>query len=420
MSSSEYLNYESGKFSKSKGIGVFGTDCRDTGIPADVWRFYIYYNRPENSDYQFTWADFQEKVNGELIGNFANLVNRTLSFLNRFYDGIIPDAPLDEKIWNEVKDRERKITGKLDRAELRGAFRDIFALCDLGNKAFQAGEPWRTRKEKPEEAAQLLKTLTFLVRDLAILIKPYMPGASRRLSEWFGLESDEWSILGSEKGPEKIAQSEILFEKLENDRIAALREKFSGSQAERKAAAEAEETAGASGGSAVSGSPEKPLTPEESFAALDLRAARILSVEQHPDADKLYVITLDDGTEEPRTICSGLVDDYEPEELDGKTIVLAYNLKPAKLRGIRSYGMLLAAEDEEKNLEVLMPDAEPGERVFLQGAAPGDPPSKRVSIDRFFKTPIHVEGGAVKVGDTRLVLSGSPLKTSKVLSGKVG
>ncbi len=412
MSSSEYLNYESGKFSKSKGIGVFGTDCRDTGIPADVWRFYIYYNRPENSDYQFTWADFQEKVNGELIGNFANLVNRTLSFLNRFYEGKIPESPLDDDIWSAVKEKEKQITGKLDRAELRGAFRDIFALCDLGNKAFQAGEPWRTRKETPEAAAKLLKTLTFLVRDLAILMKPYLPATSRQLSEWFFLDSDEWSILGSEEGPDRIAQSEILFEKLEDERIAALRDKFSGSQAERKAAAEAAE--------AEAKAPDTPETPEQSFAALDLRAARISTVEQHPNADKLYVITLDDGTKEPRTICSGLVEDYKAEELDGRTIVLAYNLKPAKLRGIKSHGMLLAAEDDEKKLEVLMPDAQPGERVFLEGVLSADPPVKRISIDRFFETPIHVDGGAVKVGDTGLTLAGSPLKTTKVLSGKVG
>ncbi|MDF1569964.1 MAG: methionine--tRNA ligase, partial [Spirochaetaceae bacterium] len=417
MSSSEYLNYEDGKFSKSKGVGVFGNDCRDTGIPADVWRFYIYYNRPENSDYQFTWADFQEKVNGELIGNFANLVNRTLSFLGRFYDGRIPEASLDESIWSEVKEREAAITAKLDRAELRGAFRDIFALSDFGNKRFQAGEPWRTRKESPEDAAILLKTLAFLVRDLSVLIKPFMPATSRRIAGWFGLESDAWDQLGAETGPETIGTSEILFEKLDDDRITALRDRFSGSQADRKAA---DEAAAAESAAAGSDADSQPITPEASFAALDLRAARITSVEQHPNADKLYVITLDDGSEEPRTICSGLVGDYAPEELDGQTIVLAYNLKPAKLRGIKSHGMLLAAEDEEKHLEVIMPVAEPGERVSLHGSDPADPPTKRITIDRFFETAIHVRDGSVMVGETPLELAGSALKTSKVLKGKVG
>ncbi len=141
---------------------------------------------------------------------------------------------------------------------------------------------------------------------------------------------------------------------------------------------------------------------------------------QHPDADKLYVITLDAGNGEERTICSGLVESYKPEELDGQTIVLAYNLKPAKLRGVRSEGMLLAAEDEQKNLEVIMPDAEPGQRVLLEGAGPAEAPSKRISIDRFFQTPILVEEGRVTVDGIGLVIGSTPLKTSKVLSGRVG
>ena len=416
MSSSEYLNYEDGKFSKSKGIGVFGNDCQDTGIPADVWRFYIYYNRPENSDYQFTWADFQEKVNGELIGNFANLVNRTLSFLHRFYDGKLPEAEVDSLLWSDVRKREEAITAGLDRAELRGAFRDIFALCDVGNKAFQAGEPWRTRKDDPAAAAVLLRTLGLLVRDLAILMKPYLPATARKLSGWFGLESDSWDQLGGTEGPVTIGQSEILFEKLEDDRIAALKARFSGSQADRKAADEADQAAAGD----PAGSDGSAETPEQSFAALDLRAAKITGVEQHPNADKLYVITLDDGSDEPRTICSGLVENYRPEELDGRTIVLAYNLKPAKLRGIRSNGMLLAAEDDEKNLEVIMPEAAPGERVFLDGAEQPAAPEKRISIDRFFETPLTVVDGRVTVGETGLNLGGKPLTTSKVRSGKVG
>jgi methionyl-tRNA synthetase len=90
-------------FPRARGIGVFGNDCKDTGIPADVWRFYIYYNRPETSDFKFTWKDFQEKVNAELIGNLGNLVNRTLTFLNRFYDGQLPEGRKDEAFWKEVE-----------------------------------------------------------------------------------------------------------------------------------------------------------------------------------------------------------------------------------------------------------------------------------------------------------------------------
>lgn len=405
MSSSEYLNYEHGKFSKSKGVGVFGNDCRDTGIPADVWRFYIYYNRPENADYQFTWLDFQEKVNKELIGNFANLVNRTLAFLTRFFDGMLPDAPIDEALWKEVKNREEQITAKLNRAEIRGAFREIFALSDLGNKAFQAGEPWRMRTENPPEAARLIKTLGYLVRDLAIIIRPYMPGTSQRIGQWLCQKSDDWKQLGCTEGLTQILKPEILFKKLEDTQIQNLREKFSGKLSDRLKAQEEKESP----------------SPEESFNALDLRAAKILRVDSHPDADKLYVISLDDGSADSRTICSGLVEDYRKEELDGKTIIVAVNLKTAKFRGVRSQGMLLAAEeDDDKNCEVIFTEASPGERVYLEGRAVPEASGKKISIKRFFETPIQVINGQVKVGDTSLMIGGLPLKTHNILNAKVG
>ena len=133
MSSTEYLNYESGKFSKSRGVGVFGTDAIETGIKADAWRFYIFYNRPEKQDYQFTWKEFREKYNGELLGNLGNLVNRTLLFVNKYYEGIIPDAPVDEELWAKVRELEAKITENLEWANLRDAFHQIFEIQSYFN-----------------------------------------------------------------------------------------------------------------------------------------------------------------------------------------------------------------------------------------------------------------------------------------------
>ena len=121
MSSTEYLNYEGGKFSKSKGIGIFGNDVEETGIPADVWRFYMFYNRPEKSDFTFTWLDFQEKVNKELIGNLSNLVNRTLTFVKRFYDGNLGAGALDESLCKEIREKEEAITAALEKADERDA-----------------------------------------------------------------------------------------------------------------------------------------------------------------------------------------------------------------------------------------------------------------------------------------------------------
>ncbi|HET7839266.1 MAG TPA: methionine--tRNA ligase, partial [Rectinemataceae bacterium] len=238
MSSTEYLNYEAGKFSKSKGVGVFGTDAVESGIPADVWRFYIFFNRPEKSDTTFTWSDFQEKVNGELIGNLGNLANRTLTFVSRYYGGAIPEGKSDEAFWKTAREIEARIAGHLDRAELRDAFRAAFELSDIANKRFQDGEPWKTRTSDPEKAASLIRDLCFLLRDLAVIIHPYMPHAADRLASFFGRSFGQgglsWAEVGQLSGIDRVLKTEVLFAKLEDELIAGLRERFSGSQAERQ------------------------------------------------------------------------------------------------------------------------------------------------------------------------------------------
>jgi methionyl-tRNA synthetase len=430
MSSTEYLNYESGKFSKSKGIGVFGTDARDTGIPADVWRFYIFYNRPEKSDALFTWSDFQEKVNGELIGNLGNLVNRTLTFVNRFYDGALPAGETNGQMLAFIREREEEITAHFERAELREAFRKIFALSSFGNKAFQEGEPWKLRSTDPAAAAKLLVTLVYLVRDLAVMMEPFIPGTSERILAFLGLTKVDWNDLGRFSGISKIGKPEILFAKLEDEIISALRERFSGSQKEREERDKeklAMENGKDHGKSTDKTSEEAVKSISERFPSeVDLRVAKIVGIERHPEADKLYIENIDLGGEE-RTIVSGLVPYYNEEELLGHNIILVYNLKPAKLRGVKSQGMLLAADDPsapegERIVEVLFADwAEPGSRVLLEGseASPEAEP-KRISVDTFFSMPIGVKDGSVLVDGKTLTVDGRPLITAKVKNGSVG
>jgi methionyl-tRNA synthetase len=422
MSSTEYLNYESGKFSKSKGIGVFGNDAKDTGIPADVWRFYIFYNRPESSDAIFTWDDFQEKVNGELIGNLANLVNRTLSFIGRFKNGGIPQVEPEEEFMNEVKTREAEITAHLERAELRQGFRKIFALASYGNRCFQAGEPWKTRKTDPEAADQLLMQLAYLVRDLAVMIEPYIPETSARILQFLGQDGSTWKVLGDFTGMEKISEPEILFARLEDDTIKAMRERFSGSQAERR---EKEKERKAMEEKQQAEEPEPKSLEEQFNEAVDLRIAKITAVERHPEADKLYIETIDAGAEEERQIVSGLVPFYEEDELLNKNIILVYNLKPAKLRGVKSQGMLLAAEkagdEEHSSVEVLfVEDAEPGTRLKLEGYSLPENSPKKLKIDDFFKIPISVKSNTVMVGEAPLTVNEKPVTTASVAEGKVG
>ena len=425
MSSSEYLNYEGGQFSKSKGVGVFGTDARDTGIPADVWRFYIFYNRPETSDYTFTWDDFQEKVNGELIGNLANFVNRTLTFVKRYFDGtVLTPAPEDERssrFWDEVRSREQQISDKLEWAGLRDGLRRIFALSTYGNRVFQNAEPWKTRKIDPTETHALLSDLVYLIRDLAILAEPYIPQTARRLRDILGTGELSWSDLGDPSGLSTIGTPAILFERISDELVDGMRERFSGNQAERAA----REDANAGTSDADTRSFEERFTE-----TIELRAAKIVGIERHPDADKLYIETLDDGSEEGRTIVSGLVPHYEPGELIDRTIIVAANLKPAKLRGVKSHGMLLAAsategsgDDESEIVDVLFVDhLTPGTRITLEGAAPSDSDEglKRISIDDFFAIPIRTVDSEVKVGETRLIAGDRPVTTDKVANGDVG
>ncbi len=454
MSSTEYLNYESGKFSKSKGVGVFGNDAVDSGIPADVWRFYIYYNRPEKSDVTFTWSDFQEKVNGELIGNLGNLANRTLTFVQRFYDGRVPEGDPDPAFWTEVRKQYDKITDHLERAELRDAFRTAFTVSGIANKRFQDGEPWKARTQDPAKAASLIRDLCYVLKDLAILMHPYIPGAADRLAGFLGLKvggSDglSWKDLGSLEGLGAVGTPEVLFSKLEDDRIAELRERYAGSQKDRAAresgqAAPAKAAAthvpavpaGPSDRPAVPTKPSEPAAPapasipyadlpvEERFSKLvDLRAARIVKIERHPKADKLYIETLDDGSGAERVIVSGLVPFYKEEELLGKTIILVNNLKPAKLRGVESRGMLLAASKEgpegREAVEVLdVPWAAPGTPILLDGT-PGQAAGE-IDIDAFFSVPIRSEGGAVKIGSRSLRADGRDVRTSRVTDGNVG
>ncbi|AHC14989.1 methionine--tRNA ligase [Salinispira pacifica] len=446
MSSSEYMNYEGGKFSKSKGIGVFGNDAKDTGIPADVWRFYIFYNRPETSDYVFTWKDFQEKTNKELIGNLANLVNRTLSFSVRFFDGKLPVPDLNNSdssvFWKEVTRLEQEITTHLEWAQLRDAFRKIFALASYGNKVFQESEPWKLRESNPGEAQRILSDLAYLVRDLSILVRPYIPETAERIAAFLGMEagaeSADWSKLGSAAAVEfpipVISSPEILFKQLDGTHIEELRKRFAGSQAER---AEAAAQKSSSGGESDKKSEKKKLSKAEKIRKQDeglrldqrftkrveLRVAKIVKIERHPEAEKLYIETLDDGSGEERSIVSGLVPHYKEEELLNRNIILVANLKPAKLRGVKSHGMLLAASSKaegEEVVDVIFADhAQPGDQVHVSGLEPQGE-KDRIDIDTFFDIPLTSENHEIAVGGKPLQVAGKALRSAKVANGAVG
>ena len=422
MSSTEYLNYEGGKFSKSKGIGIFGNDVEETGIPADVWRFYMFYNRPEKSDFTFTWLDFQEKVNKELIGNLSNLVNRTLTFVKRFYDGRIEGAGFDEELLAEIRKREEEITASLEKADEKDALRAIFELSDVGNKAFQEGEPWKARKEDPEKAERLLATLMYLIRDLGVMVTPYMPSTGRKILSFIGSESATWNDIGKTDGTLEVGSVELLFEKLEDERIKSLKEKYSGSQQEREER-KAEE---GNGEMKMEDNAEKKETLAEEFSRrVILKVSKIVDVEKHPNGDKLYILKLDCGEAEPRQIVSSIVPYYTIDELMGRNIVLVSNLKPANFRGVKSFGMLLAAsapDDETHSTCELIwaDDIAPGTVLKYEGESEVEKVTTYIKPDHFFALPMKTIDGYVTIEGKKLGADGHFLRVEKYVNGNVG
>lgn len=419
ISSSEYFNYEGGMFSKSKGVGVFGNDVQETNIPADVWRFYMMYNRPETSDYLFTWKDFGEAVNGELINNLSNLYNRTFSFISKNFDGaVLPISLHDEQtklIWESVIQFETEITALLEKVELRQAYLKIFALSSYANKLMQDYEPWKLIKEDSKKTHWLLSNLVYIIREIIVLMEPYTPQLSGQVADILQCPLPQWTDLvflnpntNELHALTKIQRPSILLKRLENDVIQEFREKFSGNQDTRKA--------------------KESENISSLFAdTVHLKVCKIQAVEDHSNADTLYVLRLDDGSDEGRTIVSGIKNNYTKEALLEKHIIVVANLKPAKLRGEMSNGMLLAASKEIEGEEIVdvlfVAEAAVGDSIIPQGTSPNKE-YKTIKADKFFNFTIHTdEHYSVNVDGHPLVVNGKEsvcIKSTLVNDASVG
>ncbi|MGV8169146.1 MAG: methionine--tRNA ligase [Candidatus Nanoarchaeia archaeon] len=373
MSVNEYLNYEDDKFSKSRGIGVFGDDAKETGIGPDEWRYYLMINRPEKTDTTFTWKDLQEKINNELVGNIGNLVNRVLMFIEKFNEGKIGEINepfiYDEEIEEIIK--------SYSEIEIKKTLKQIMALSKKANQYFQEQQPWQTIKTDREKALNSLAVLANMIKDISILVYPVMPGVAEKMQEQLGMEKNfSLAVIKEPLRNHAIGKPAAIFKKVEDEKIDELRLKYSGKQEQKEK------------------SEEKTISEEMKnlISKIDLRVAKITGVEKHPKADKLYIERLDIGGEE-RTIVSGLVPYYKPEELIGKNIVLVYNLKPAELRGVLSKGMLLAVTQGKEVGVLHCPDIKPGTRITFKGIKPEECPE--ISIDEFFKPVIEAKNGQV-------------------------
>ncbi|OAY79518.1 putative methionine--tRNA ligase [Ananas comosus] len=264
ISVTQYLNYETGKFSKSKGIGVFGNDAKDTNIPADVWRYYLLTNRPEVSDTLFTWVDLQAKLNSELLSNLGNFINRVLSFVAKppgiGYDLVIPDASNAEshQLTKVLAENVAKLIDQyldaMEKVKLKQGLKTAMSISTEGNGYLQESQFWRLYKKDPSSCAIVMKTSVGLVYLLACLLEPFMPSFSSEVLGQLNLSPEVHLSFNDEKGDvekakrpwdllpsgHKIGKPEPLFKELKDEEVEFFRQKFAGSQADRITKAEAD------------------------------------------------------------------------------------------------------------------------------------------------------------------------------------
>ena len=373
IDANEYINYENTKFSKSRGVGVFGNNAKETGIEADIWRYYLTINRPETSDANFQWEEFQDKNNHELLGNLGNLVNRTLTFIKRNHNGKIFVIKKTVEYEKEVSE----IITLYEQRKLKQGLTKIMNLSTKANHYFQEQKPWETIKTNPEKNKNDLTILYNWIKDLAILIQPVMPQKSKEIFEQLNIkEKVTLKLLNKKYENVTIGKPKPLFKKIET--IEEYKEKYSGNNNLKK---------------------------------LVLKIGLIEEIKKHPSADKLYIETVNMGNEK-KQIVSGLVDHYKEEELIGKKVIIVDNLKPAKLRGELSQGMLLAVAQKDK-VGIITVEGEPGEILTFKDVKPAN---KQIKIEEFSKIKMKAKNKKLTADGKELTKS---IKIDKNLEGIV-
>ena len=353
VSSNEYLMLQGGQFSKSRRHGVWLPSYLERYDP-DALRYYLSINMPETHDTDFRWDEYVDRVNNELIGTYGNFVHRVMTLAHRLQsDGGNPLARYDDHESHRetialVNEKVSSAIDSMERQRFKEALRSIMGIAQIGNSILQDAAPWKHLKgEESPESRKSLSSLALSWRIcscLAVCMRPFIPFSSERLWSMLGNESNIDAILleDSMNGTEPLSWNpeapNPLFTRLDLEEIL-----------------ESEESLSDSKDNDSSPSPENggDYIDFEDFMKVEMRTGRIVSVEDHPNADKLFVITIDEGSDSTRTVCAGLKGHYEPSELEGLNVVFVANLEPRKLRGVMSEGMILAADDGEGGVRVL-------------------------------------------------------------------
>lgn len=360
----EFLNLENDKISTSRNWAVWLDEyLKDFPGKQDVLRYVLTANAPETKDNNFTWKDFQERNNSELVAIYGNFVNRALQLTKKYWNSAVPVCgellDVDKQAIQEFKDVKEKVEQYLDNFKFREAQKEAMNLARIGNKYITECEPWKVWKTDPKRVETILNISLQLVANLAIAFEPFLPFSSKKLREMINLKSFDWAELGSTtllEAGHQLAEPQLLFEKIEDDAIQRQLDKLAATKEANEAAEAAED---------YKAEPVKANIPFDEWEKLDIRVGHIKDCQAVKKSNKLLQFTLDDGSGKDRTILSGIAKFYKPENLIGKDVLFIANLAPRKMMGIESQGMILSALNFDGSLSVTttLSAVKPGSQV---------------------------------------------------------
>lgn len=346
----EFLNLEGDKFSTSRNWAVWLHEfLAKYPDKIDELKYTLTAIAPESKDSEFTWKEFQSRVNNELGAVLGNFVNRTLVLTQKYYEGKVPTLGTltdeDQRVLNEMAGFPDKISSLIYAYKLRDAQSEAMNLARLGNKYLAETEPWKLYKTDPERVETILHIALQITANLSLILEPFLPATAAKLRSYLQVELTDWDGIGSSvilQAGDLVKTPDILFPKIEDSFVETEVEALKASQAipiEVEAAFP----------------PQKSNVTFDDFSKLDIRLGTILEAERVPKADKLLKLVVDTGIDK-RTIVSGIAEHYSPEEIIGKTVSVLLNLEPRKIRGVESQGMILMAENSEGKLSFMTPE----------------------------------------------------------------
>ncbi len=349
----EFLNLEGQKISTSRNWAVWLHEyLEDFPGKQDVLRYVLCATAPETKDNDFTWKDFQQRNNSELVAILGNFLNRVFVLNDKYYGGQLPNmdgsSDSEQVAWAEFMAHADRMEASIGAYRFREALGEFMGLARTGNKYLAEQEPWKKIKTDPERAAVILALAARMAAFIGQAAEAFLPFTAARIRKAFGMDLMGWEELKKidpARWLEGVSAENpgLLFDKIEDEKMDEQRARLTQSEAEQSTVPAVD--------------PQKEIVDFESFQRMDIRVAQILSAERVPKTDKLLKFEVDTGLDR-RTVVSGIAEFFDPKDLVGKRVPILMNLAPRKIRGIESEGMLLFGEDSEGSLKWVEPDAE--------------------------------------------------------------